>query len=337
VRCTRAGSDPRGTARVRGGFARQRSVNHTALTLCSAGPWDRGNACRRRPKGRAAGGAWAGGGLDRGSGVIRACAHQLPHAGRSGVSCIGRMRHPDRFSRHPTDDRAAMRRQVPQPRRCTGTRVPQQQRQPPPANADPDDERATLPSQPSRRTARPRQSRWDGAEPPSRRSLADLRNFLKQVARLGHAVGVSWCASERSRQRLLIYYPLTSCSAGPWRPYLRRRRRGRRQGLAWAGWESGGRGSGHARGAGALIGESRCGRRSKTVTLGVDDPIAAQDPPSAAEVGHLNVEADSTPLEVSQWGAKRGSLPPLDFAEAVSRGCGIAGRDDRWCRAFRCS
>jgi hypothetical protein len=34
-------------------FAGQRSVNHCVLTLCLAGPCDRGNLCRRRPAERA--------------------------------------------------------------------------------------------------------------------------------------------------------------------------------------------------------------------------------------------------------------------------------------------
>jgi hypothetical protein len=45
------------------GFAGQRNVNHGVLTLCSAGPWDRGNLCPRRPKRAGAGGqgAWRSG------------------------------------------------------------------------------------------------------------------------------------------------------------------------------------------------------------------------------------------------------------------------------------
>jgi hypothetical protein len=61
--CRWVGTASRSGARDRG--AEQRSVNHCVLTLCSAGPWDRGNLCPRRPKraggGRADKGAHRGG------------------------------------------------------------------------------------------------------------------------------------------------------------------------------------------------------------------------------------------------------------------------------------
>jgi hypothetical protein len=61
--CAWVGTASRSGARDRG--AEQRSVNHCVLTLCSAGPWDRGNLCPRRPKraggGRADKGAHRGG------------------------------------------------------------------------------------------------------------------------------------------------------------------------------------------------------------------------------------------------------------------------------------
>jgi len=47
------------------GFARQGSLNHIALTLCSVGPWDRGNTCRRRPRGGRGSGWVPGLGLRR--------------------------------------------------------------------------------------------------------------------------------------------------------------------------------------------------------------------------------------------------------------------------------
>jgi hypothetical protein len=71
---------------------------------------------------------------------------------------------------------------VPRPRRWIGTLVPRQQCRPPPRTGNPSDERATLRSPRSCRTARPRQPRWGGAQPPSPSSLADYRNFLKGAA-----------------------------------------------------------------------------------------------------------------------------------------------------------
>jgi hypothetical protein len=54
-RSVRGRTDPSGVA----GSARQGSVSHCGLTSCSAGPWDRGNPCRRR-RDRAAGGKGLG-------------------------------------------------------------------------------------------------------------------------------------------------------------------------------------------------------------------------------------------------------------------------------------
>jgi hypothetical protein len=143
--CAARGPEPIHMALLGLGSVRQGSVKHRLLTLSSGGPWDRGNPCPRRPK--------RGGRRGMGLGAAGSSAparSNCRHPGRSGVSCSG---HSDRFSRHPTDDRAARRGQVPQPRRLIGTRVPRRQRRPPPANADPSGERATVRSQPSRRTA----------------------------------------------------------------------------------------------------------------------------------------------------------------------------------------
>ena len=123
ARCARAGTDPRGAARVR--LTRQGSFNHIVLTSCSVGPWDRGNPCRRCPRERAGGGrglaqagrawpgrAWPGrracgwsgrpAGWRRGArAVIGACERHRWYPGQDGVCCIGLMRHPDAFLRHP--------------------------------------------------------------------------------------------------------------------------------------------------------------------------------------------------------------------------------------------
>jgi hypothetical protein len=124
------------------GFAGQRSVNHCVLTLCSAGPWDRGNPCRRRPSGR----GWAGvkghgpsgagrASVGRGSGM--SCAPQRSDSsdGIRAETFLPVMRRGDAFLRHPTHSCVGMRRE-PGPREPNAARKSVRTQWRPPTRAD---------------------------------------------------------------------------------------------------------------------------------------------------------------------------------------------------------
>jgi hypothetical protein len=76
------GQEPIDVALLGLGFTRQGSGNHIALTLCSVGPWDRGNLCRRPAACRAGAG-------DAPEGAGRRAGGGARHAARRGVRQVG--------------------------------------------------------------------------------------------------------------------------------------------------------------------------------------------------------------------------------------------------------
>ena len=120
VRCGTTGSDPRGLGL---GFARQRSFNHHPLTLCSMGPCDRGNLCRRRPAGE--GGRRAGWGHRRTGQRGLAMGARQHRGSKRPVAFTGLMRRPDASLRHSTHALPYLRRHrgfgpAHRPDRCGG-------------------------------------------------------------------------------------------------------------------------------------------------------------------------------------------------------------------------
>jgi hypothetical protein len=113
------------------GFAGQRSVNHGVLTLCSGGPWDRGNLCPLRPKGSGAGrragakgrASRGGSSIDRvGQGGSRPRAAAMASGLRRSFRTL--LRRGDAEMRHPTHFCAVMRHAAPLPDRARWRRPP---------------------------------------------------------------------------------------------------------------------------------------------------------------------------------------------------------------------